>query len=71
MSLAITSCKTPEWNGKLYSGDSEFSRIYRENDNGNGGVSIYADSPEFDNYVCTSYEDLDKLIKIIHACKKW
>lgn len=58
----------PDWTAKFWAGDSKTQSILRAQDN----ESIPTESPEFDNYVCLTYEDVLKLeTEVLSNCKKW
>lgn len=57
----------PAWNGKTWAGDPAEDAIVRTQDH----LEIKCADPAFQDYVCTSYEDLQKLYQIMLSCKKW
>ena len=60
--------RPPQWTAKFYAADHEFRAIRREQ---NGDV-ILCREPEFDDFVCMTYEDLEKVeTEIIQRCKEW
>jgi hypothetical protein len=68
--LLLGSCKSlpPVWNGKLWAGSSASIAIERAQDN----EAISCAAPEFDNYVCMSYEDFKAFYETyVLGCKKW
>ncbi len=67
--LIFIACPSdmPDWHGKLYSCSSRVQGIIRSQSN----HIILASEPEFDDFVCLSYEDLSELIDILKRCKKW
>lgn len=68
--FSLSSCKTPgmpDWDGKVYQGSSVVEGIVRSQEN----ETIYCNEPKFDEFVCVSLEDLQKLYANILKCKKW
>ena len=69
--MGMNSCQKnprPDWEAKFWSGDSKTASILRAQ---NDGV-IACSAPAFDNYVCISYEDLQKLESdVLSKCEKW
>lgn len=58
----------PSWTAKFWAGDSASSSIVR----GQDSLAIHASDPLFDNFVCMTYEDIEKLeIEVLSKCEKW
>jgi hypothetical protein len=69
LSLLGNSCSTPppSWHGKLWAGNSATSSIDRAQTN----EKTACNDPNFDGYVCLTYEDLRELREILLRCKDW
>ena len=67
LSFACVTPDAPEWHGKLYHANAERVGIERTQD----GEFIPASDERFNDYFCTSSQDLAELIKIVQSCKKW
>lgn len=77
LSIAF-SCVTPgapEWHGKIYAGYSEIVGVRRCTEKCDTDFPVYeiisASDEKFNDYFCTSSQDLAELIKIVQSCKKW
>ena len=68
-SILLFGCPNsmPPFDGKWYAGDSVRAGIARSQSD----EFIPANSPDFDNYACMSYDDIKKLILIINSCQSW
>jgi hypothetical protein len=67
--LTMTGCRTnvPAIDAKFWAGDSAKSGITRAQEN----RTLACENPEFDEYVCLSYEDLKKIYSTLLQCKDW
>lgn len=66
--LVLIACEDPpSLDIKLWAGDSEHQSIRRAQEN----QEIFASSPEFDEYVCTTYTDLKRVYQLLSQCKRW
>ena len=61
------SVRVPEFNGKIYKGDSKSASIVRAQAN----ESIPASDPRFDEFRCLPRYDLKTIFEIIQSCEKW
>lgn len=68
--VAANKCPAdrPVWEAEFWAGDSANVGITRKQEN----RTIPADSPEFNDYVCTKWENLQKLEDdVLSKCEKW
>jgi hypothetical protein len=69
--ISLSGCVSgpiPEWDGKLFAGDSSRGALVRAQ----SGEVISAHSPEFDEYVAMSYADFELFYKTyVLGCERW
>ncbi len=67
--MGTSSCgERPEWTAKFWAGDFIEEGITRSQNN----QTIQCRDPMFDDYVCMSYEDLNKLeLEVLSRCTGW
>jgi hypothetical protein len=67
--LTLSGCHTgiPKIDAEFWAGDSKSKGISRKQE----GQTIPCDDPVIDDYVCLSYEDLQKIYHTLLQCKQW
>lgn len=67
--LALSGCRTaiPPMDVKFWAGDSHKSGITRSQDK----TTLECSQPEFDQYVCLSYDDVKEIFNTMLKCKNW
>jgi hypothetical protein len=67
--LALPGCKSnmPSIDAKFWAGDSAQAGISRSQDQ----KTLECKSPEFDQFVCLTYDDLRKIYNTLLKCKQW
>lgn len=68
--LAFSGCQTPPMppiDVTFWSGDSSQSGITRSQEN----VTIQCNNPKFDEYVCLTYSDIQRIYDTMLECKQW
>lgn len=69
--MGATSCQTgnrPNWNAEFWAGHSLGGSIVRDQDE----QELLCTAPEFDDFVCLTYDDLLKLeTEVLSKCERW
>lgn len=69
LSILLSGCKTamPVIDITTWAGDSQNEAISRKQEN----KMIQCHEPEFDDFVCIHYSDLNKIYNAMLQCKQW
>lgn len=62
------SGERPRWKAQFWAGFSEHEKIFRAQ----GDEEVECKDKRFDDFVCVTYDDLEKLeAEVLSRCKKW